>query len=88
MAADEHSPSGTPSAADYSTENADFGDDDVRQEDPRWERFAAHNPGASAVEQDHPGMLHGFLDEQLRVRPLSTLIAAVALGWVVGKLLR
>ena len=32
--------------------------------------------------------LEEFLENQLRSRPVATLLAAVAAGWVVGKIVR
>lgn len=44
--------------------------------------------GSSPHPHQETGMVHGFLEQQLRARPLPTLLAAVATGWIVGKLLR
>lgn len=51
--------------------------------------FDSDSPlGSSPRAQEETGMVHGFLEQQLRDRPLPTLLAAVAAGWIVGKLLR
>jgi hypothetical protein len=41
-----------------------------------------------ANSADSPGPIRNFLEQQLQDRPLPTLLAAVAAGWLVGKLLR
>jgi hypothetical protein len=47
-----------------------------------------HARGADFARGADPGGVRGFLDQQLRERPIPTLLAAVAAGWLVGKMLR
>ena len=62
-----------------------------RLERASWDRMEReHRRGAPSPEEgaDDGAGLTGFLERQLRERPLPTLLAAVAAGWLVGKLLR
>lgn len=62
-----------------------------RLERTSWERFeSAPGDTASSIhaETEEQGAITAFLGRQLNDRPLPTLLAAVAAGWLVGKLLR
>lgn len=90
MAADERSSPDAPrpaSAAD-SVRTEDLSETTERLDSLGWEGSRADRFADEGEEDDGVGMIHGFLEEQLRLRPLPTLLAALAAGWVVGKLLR
>lgn len=60
-----------------------------RLEDVNWEPFPPHaRPGRKDDAEDDSDPFTAFAEEQLHQRPIVTLVAAVAAGWVVGKLLR
>lgn len=63
-----------------------------RLESASWERFRSEPRGATTTAEiaaeDDMGPVATFLARQLHERPLPTLLAAVAAGWLVGKLLR
>jgi hypothetical protein len=44
--------------------------------------------GHDRSSDDGVGRIRGFLEDQLRERPLPTLLAGVLAGWIAGKLLR
>lgn len=82
-----HSP-GRATGAEYAST------DELNEATERLESFSWDEPRPRSRVDDEEGdgegvgMIHGFLEDQLRLRPLPTLLAAVAAGWVVGKLLR
>lgn len=65
-----------------------------RLESAAWDPFEdtpipKSSAGEDSMEHDAgPGPIRSFLEHQLQDRPLPTLLAAVAAGWLVGKLLR
>lgn len=64
-----------------------------RFEDAAWDPFEetpmpTSTARGAAPKPDSPGPVRSFLEHQLRARPLPTLLAAVAAGWIMGKLLR
>lgn len=60
-----------------------------RLEDANWEPFPSHaRPGGSNRTNDDSDPITAFAEEQLHQRPIVTLVAAVAVGWIVGKILR
>ena len=85
MAADDRSTSGS---GGYGGPGAEMDDTADRIDHTSWDRFAPRSGIEAGDGEEEAGMLHSLLEEQLRVRPLPTLLAALALGWVVGKLLR
>lgn len=44
--------------------------------------------GSEAAHADDIGRVRSFLEDQLRERPLPTLLLGVLAGWLAGKLLR
>ena len=71
----------------------EFDDTAERVGNRTWEHFET-DPGdrlrsrTEREQRDEPGAIVTFLEGQLRERPIPTLIAAVAAGWLVGKILR
>ena len=60
-----------------------------RLEDVNWEPFPPHaRPSGDERSEDDADPFTAFAEDQLQQRPVVTLVAAVALGWIVGKLLR
>jgi hypothetical protein len=57
------------------------------REDDR-EGFWDDPAGREARDSDDAGRIRSFLEEQLRERPLPTLLLGVLAGWIAGKLLR
>ena len=55
---------------------------------PHAGRNHAEREDRSDAEAEERDGVTAFLDEQLRSRPVPTLLAAVAAGWIVGKILR
>ena len=87
-------PAGGPSEYDEgehrpSRQSAELFEAAERLERASWDRMEREHPrGGSPPREDEEDGLTGFLERQLRERPLPTLLAAVAAGWLVGKLLR
>lgn len=60
-----------------------------RLEDMNWEPFPPHaRPGRKDSGENDNDPFTAFAEDQLHQRPITTLVAAVAAGWIVGKLLR
>jgi hypothetical protein len=82
------------SATGHSHDNpGDELDEASERLDSSWDRFEAppaamHHERSSALHEEGSGAIRGFLERQLDERPLPTLLAAVAAGWLIGKLLR
>lgn len=64
--------------------------EDSWSEPERGRRTGAFEDGGYGDEREphEHGAVVSFLEDQLRARPLPTLLAAVAAGWLVGKILR
>ena len=58
--------------------------------DTQVDRMSGRRAGTdgSFLAADDIGRVRSFLETQLRERPLPTLLAAVAAGWLAGKLLK
>ena len=74
------SPSGSP-------EFTNRGPRDGMEDRSPYADAESHSPVDGAAHDDHGGV-EEFLENQLRSRPVATLLAAVAAGWVVGKIVR
>lgn len=85
-------PFSTPPDAPTSGEPGELYDTAERLEQTSWDRMqdeaTAHGAGTTGVDEERPGAIMGFLEQQLTERPLPTLLLAVAAGWLAGKLLR
>lgn len=91
MAQDERFTAGTrpPGAGRIPYREPDELDDaSDRLDNSDLDAFAEPYSGSAPAHDEGPGMIQAFLEQQLRERPLPTLLVAVAAGWVAGKLLR
>lgn len=60
-----------------------------RLEDVNWEPFPPEaRPGGPEYPAEDSDPFTAFAEAQLRERPIVTLAAAAAAGWIVGKILR
>lgn len=85
-------PYSTPSGSPSSAESGELYNAAERLEQTSWDRMqneaTEHGAGMTGVDEERPGAIMGFLEQQLDERPLPTLLLAVAAGWLAGKLLR